>query len=448
MIAQSYISKENLIDIAIFLGNFMLGPIVNKLPPQMSLKKIAVSGLMKQKNNHPNEPYPNLNDCLNFEHNNKTILTFEQTLKTKLSHCNFSSFYNNVQTLKINDQKQKNLEKLRKLLIRSDAIGTYSIRKNKIRAYPEEHICEHDIEITKKHELLHMSSTRKIKNLALCGFERSDYITEVEIGRGLNEGFTEFLNQVYFTEYDTFYSYRRLVGLAHKIWSIVGPEEMEKAYFLNDLEAVVNGLSKYTTRDKAIELILKMDSIYAAKGKRKEKLEREARIDVANIYLKKIGQDYKEGEIGEQTYKNNILRIRLYANGIEGISLPSVEEDKKTAVVELREYLWDDIIRTIQYDYYERDANFLYDFLNGDIKFTYESLEDFQKRMVKYQEEVLTPKQEKQQELSEMFGDKSETSQQFQNLTSDQELQQMMAEAPERKVNLNITTGKQVANKK
>lgn len=461
---REYIDRETLIKLNNVIPIRLIGKFISTLPSKMTLKKKVMSGVVKEPIQKPDF---NLNDFLDYENDDATISRFMETLKTKFTHCNLSAFYDRVETLKIIEEDKTILEQLRTLLGKKFS-GQYTGYNNSIRVFPKMHKDTESIEDTMTHELLHMASGGMDSNFWLLGFQKHDRVRNIEIGRGLNEGFTEFLNMVYFSKKER-YHYYRLTGLANKIGAIVGPRNMEKFYFSNDLDGLVNSLEKYTTRDKAVELILKMDSIYKIPNNRKfikyrEKLAHEARVDVANIALEKYKQEYNLGKISEIEFKGLIYDMELYINGVEGIL-----RNKKLAKnlfctsgfsTKAKELEFNVIAEVSQREYVEQINNF-YNSFQGDLRFTYESKKDSNGKTTrdyldekseafkqkfdeqtkqnnvnnKYQtqqepNQMETPpisEQEKQQELARMFGDKKESNQTSENLTREQELQQMVA---------------------
>lgn len=77
---------------------------------------------------------------------------------------------------------------------------------------------------------------------------------------------------------------------------------MQQFYFANDLNGIITELTKYTTKEKAIELIQKMDklnniSYLQAYKQEYQKLYNEMKVDVANIALIKYKQAYDNGKM-------------------------------------------------------------------------------------------------------------------------------------------------------
>lgn len=479
---NSPITRENLNKLVVYLAGKKIGQIINKLPPNVSLKKKAISGFIKQPVDHQKIDYSNLTRCLSIGSPGGTIDRFEQVLQTELSHCDLSSFYRNIEKLEIDERIKTTIEKLKEFFGNYSIDGLYYAGANKIISYKKLDCNFEDEENSRTHELLHLSSSAKDKNNSYCGFSKYNIKTGIEVGRGLTEGFTEYLNIKYFAKRDRGH-YPILTGIVGQMSYIIGQKEMEQFYFTNDLEGVIKGLEKYTSKEKAVELILKMDEIYKSEGilhkkKYKDKMEEEAIVDVANIVLEKYKQKYNAGKMSEQAYKNNIYKLELFVHYASDIWYH--KEDDKLIGITLSDSsavflpLFD-----ISKEEYIEKANHFFDSLQGNINFSYiqwidsdgKSTDDYIEEKMEIQRqktiELLkqqnlnssTPTQQEtkkteyipliEQELSEMLEDKKELPQQkSQNLTPDQELQQMMKDAAEPKAILDVSSAQQGSPKK
>ena len=259
---------------------------------------------------------------------NELIEYFIKVLEQNFSHCDLSSFYKNLETLKTVEKNNNILEKLEKKLNYRVA-GYYNAKKNKIRMFINEN--DTDYEEHWNHELLHMATSKKGFRSLFSGFHKR--INGVEVGRGLNEGYTELLNVRFFSynksKYDP--SYKFLQMYARGIENIVDEKKMQQLYFTNDLEGVIKILENYTTRDKAINLILKIDRVYRIAARMGDAVEyarinKEIHADIANITLNKLEKSRQEGKITEREYKNSLFAQELFMN--DYTSHPITYEDK------------------------------------------------------------------------------------------------------------------------
>ena len=86
-----------------------------------------------------------------------------------------------------------------------------------------------------------------------------------DIGTGLNEGYTQVLNERYFYSKGTYIGcYSLFVRFASYLEVLVGQEKMESLYFKADLEGLIQELEKYASRDEVLRLIKDIDYIFEA----------------------------------------------------------------------------------------------------------------------------------------------------------------------------------------
>lgn len=480
------------------------------LPKRFDVKRRTIRGFIKMPNFQKDL---NLNNYLDFESEDETVRHFVEVLNKEFSHCNLSSFYERIKDLKISYVDLEKQEKLSEQ-IRKRPSGKYGVRENRITIKTTSKTSSKEIEDIKTHELLHMASSGYKEKLQLCGFGRADAVMNIELGRCLTEGYTEYLNMKYFQKMErgAYYGFTELAG---KIEDLIGSKQMEKFYFSNDLNGVINGLAKYSSQDAVIELLWKMDDANdmrmqindlkdTKKSDPEEKIKKEKRIatlekwsetlfqqatvDFANIALEKYNEDFSTGKISEQKYIESIYKMELYINGVESVWCTSYDKSKQEnpdniaycrsrfsmSATKVRP----DIIISMPYSEFEKRSNEYYDSFQETLKFTYEPWKDAngkttkdyidekieqekQERKLKQiksknanaqsetqqeTEQTENPpisKQEKQQELASMFDDKKESNQPSENLTSEQQLQQMVAAAAIQAVASAINNAKQ-----
>ena len=78
-------------------------------------------------------------------------------------------------------------------------------------------------------------------------------------------------------------------------------------------------MEKFATRESILKLVQKVDYINSFYGKPggkyiQNKLSREARVDIANMTLKKYQQTYKTGQMPEEEYKANLFSLECYTH--------------------------------------------------------------------------------------------------------------------------------------
>lgn len=291
--------------------------LLENLPTKYSLKKIKKSGVLKSPIVCSDTKQISLNECLRFEENNEIIKEFYTVLEKKLSHCDLSALYTNMGTLKINSANDSFLFKLLDALTGTRTGGAYLPKHNSIHIDDEPFGRNTLKRYILTHELLHMASTRKDKNFTYSGFHIRG--KKLDIGEGLNEGYTELLNGKYFSTARRNDSYFDLQMLAFGIEDIVGQENMEKMYFSNNLSGLIESIARYSSKDEAIELIAKMDSLLKRRvrtdSKKTTQLYNELIMDVANIRYKKLEHDKRNECISEREFLDGVYSLELYVNG-------------------------------------------------------------------------------------------------------------------------------------
>lgn len=129
--------------------------------------------------------------------------------------------------------------------------GSYTWENREIEVYSEENnSCLY-------HELLHAASSD-------FSYDRVGFSVTLEnqqtFGRGLNEGYTELLNQRFFNS--QIHSYPHLTKLAQLIEKFYeNKEDMITDYFNADIFGLIGVLLKSMTLEQAIDIIVDMDSL-------------------------------------------------------------------------------------------------------------------------------------------------------------------------------------------
>ena len=165
-----------------------------------------------------------------------------------LNHCTYSeltNFYHNLGNLKVD---YKNF-KISNFILNEHTVGVYKAQKNKI------FITEDTFKLAIFHELFHMASTRTEKSDIYSGFSISTYNTI--LGNGLNEGYTELLNQRYFNA-DS-YAYFYLTVIASNLEVIIGEQRMRYLYMTANLQGLIKDLQAYFFEEEIIKFITNID---------------------------------------------------------------------------------------------------------------------------------------------------------------------------------------------
>ena len=254
------------------------------------LKRYKKNGIVKRLKANSKESFV-LENYLNFEELNEQIKSFYYTLKIYLPHISTSAFEKNIKTLKIIETEKTSKEKIIELLYKEIIGAEYDSNKNYIIFYPEEYeklgedkekfICS---AIT--HELLHMASSYKKGLVRISGFSQT-LANAYEIGFGINEGFTEYLNCKYFNQ-KAIPAYEQIQNITKIIAEIVGEDTMERLYFEGNLKGLVNELSKYQKEEQSLDLIYDIDNAHRESNpEKKQQLLATIKNNLSNLYLRK-----------------------------------------------------------------------------------------------------------------------------------------------------------------
>lgn len=168
------------------------------------------------------------------------ILNFICALE-KDKNINLNILYRNLRTLSIktDDYLLKKL-KLSDFLLKGKTLAYYEVARNQIVLSSNYQSNEFF------HELFHTASSAYLyqKNTNFCGISQRSPKTHINIGKCLNEGYTELLNERYFsTNLST--SYCEEKNIAWAIEEIVGLKAMYNYYFNADLPGLISNLLKY-----------------------------------------------------------------------------------------------------------------------------------------------------------------------------------------------------------
>ena len=175
----------------------------------------------------------------NIQKENTQIYIFSIKLLENIDINNLRNFIHNIPTTIINYHKSSNTFPI---------AGTYDRKNNTIEIYRDKN------NITLYHELLHASSASYIYNA--IGFKTQ--INGITIGKGLNEGYTELLNNRLFNTKSKSYLYlQKLAKLIEKFY--LDKEEMVEDYFNADLLRLFGELLKSMSIEEAVDIIVELD---------------------------------------------------------------------------------------------------------------------------------------------------------------------------------------------
>lgn len=260
----------------------------------------------------------------------KDILKFKNTLEDNIDNESLNNLYNNLKTLKV----EEHTIFFRNLLLQMVG-GSYVPRKNKIKTL--KFIKDNVI----NHELLHMASTAyNVKEKKyLCGFAQYSPHYTKRFGIGLNEGYTELLNERYFGKNDKCSKVYKLCQFYSKMLEeIIGQEKMTNAYLNGDLPNLIKELKKYDNKENIVKFIKNLDftlnymnlantPIIFYKKDILEKLTitlSEINNSLIKWYVKKKNNELKEKKITSGNFINDVY---IYYNSIKNYIL--IDEIKK-----------------------------------------------------------------------------------------------------------------------
>lgn len=244
----------------------------------------------------------------------ENIKAFNNVVESNFNNEALNNYYQNIRKLKIVSSKL--LEKRR--MESNHIAGEYSSYDNKIQLVNPEAIY---------HELFHMASTNNAK---FIGFRQNG------IGRALNEGYTELMNQRYFPN-DSYTSYITQVEIASQLERIVGKEKMEKLYLTSNLKGLIIELQKYASKEEIGRFIANSDYVllleksmgyrnvgdkivnklmkhkgYIKRIRNLRKASNEIELFLQECLEKKIIIDFKEkGHFEDMTEEEMLLLLKL-----------------------------------------------------------------------------------------------------------------------------------------
>lgn len=167
------------------------------------------------------------------------------------------------------------------------------------------------------HEMHHMATNLgRIENYIIGGFEQHRIENQIaHIGKGLNEGYTEYLCKNNLENEKNYY--KKNVDLIPLIELFYNNKlELRKSYFNADLPSVIKKFSEITDRDSAIKLIKDIDKLLFYDSNKtwfdkSEKLEIDIRIKLYNLYKKLSGYSNKEELFFDNSMLEKIYRKKL-----------------------------------------------------------------------------------------------------------------------------------------
>ncbi len=283
-----------------------------------------------------------------------SVLRFTDVLKKNFEEKDIILFLNNLNNVNIVSNHKKHVFGDNSKIVGTAA--TYDTRKNSIV------IINKNSKNAIFHELFHMSSTKKENGVIYCGFSQTDNIKHINIGDGLNEGYTELLASRYFYKDDDGVSYPYLVYVSMLLELIVGKDKMEKMYMNASLYDLIDELKKYAYYEDIMKFINDLDFIkeYLVKIKKGKSVNKELedsfkRINyfLINSYIEsfKYNKSYKYTDINKLladiiAFKKRLIKTFNYDNKVYDMDIFQDENNKQSIsehIYEVNKYLEDDV---------------------------------------------------------------------------------------------------------
>lgn len=184
------------------------------------------------------------------------ILSFINKIKSKNPNWNFNLLYCNLSTISFHHDN----------FLPENCTGIYDIKKNRITYSKPTSIF---------HELLHASTSIKIGSQYYCGLEQiKKKILAHSIGKGINEGYTNYLESKYDTCYGWYVPEMEIVKNLNKAVPC-----MEEYYNNMDLLGLITYLERYFSKKDVLNFIEMVDYIYKY-GHRKDSSKQEELKDI------------------------------------------------------------------------------------------------------------------------------------------------------------------------
>lgn len=169
------------------------------------------------------------------------VVEFKKLLESKVNPAFLSNFYRNIRTATImtSDNLPKNIA------------GRYA-NENTILVSKD---CNCPRE-TIFHELTHLSSSNMLDNIRRFGFDYRDAKNDINIGLGINEGYTSYLTTKLF---GVIGGYLFGVMVAKTVEEIIGAKKMQELYFNANLKGLIQELQKYIDEEEITNFLYNLD---------------------------------------------------------------------------------------------------------------------------------------------------------------------------------------------
>ena len=203
-----------------------------------------------------------------------------RTFKNYIEPVNFETCINRLGSLKINYVSLlHDIKKYSQNFCEID--GAYIPKDNTIDIYKI-----FDKNSVLSHEFLHMASTGKKQTSGFCTL-----LDNIWIGNGLDEGYTELLNERIFNSKHLSYTYNiEIIKILELFFD--NPKDMEYAYFHNNIFIVYQTFLKYGTKEEFLSLLQTLDNLIETDIPIYKKVTAiKAKINLYNIIKRSYNKD-------------------------------------------------------------------------------------------------------------------------------------------------------------
>ena len=246
-----------------------------------------------------------------------SIAEFINVITSNFPQDFLTNFYNNMHEIKVYSTNYK----FKNFIHGIEFNGSYYATTNIIK------ISENDSQYKALfHELFHLASSTYKNNIIYCGFRQHNKVNSIDVGVGLNEGYTQALTEKFFGNIEGVkYSYPFETFVAKIIEEIISQNKMSKYYFTSNLYGLINELELYNSYNNIINFINNLDflnkiqTIPSIKNLEQEYIIKALKqiIDfLFYTYENKLKKQYNKGLISNKEYIRN---LEIFAINLKNI---------------------------------------------------------------------------------------------------------------------------------
>lgn len=341
----------NNLDYGLIFINHLLSKVLKNISPVQVVTRRSNTGAMSRISPEVQNGIYEIDNIKNLGAYSALVLEFKAIFDKKLSKYNNTALYDRLETLTISNEAISEPTKT----------GRYDAKLNKIKIDKEKLHKSNNIFSEYKrsvlsHELIHMATTYKKGIITMVGFDQ-EIASKYRKGTGLNEGYTELINQRYFStttpvKNGTRISYPNEQWIAYGIEMLVGKEKMEELFFNGDLDGLLTEMSKYMPM-KAANHILGIADSTMQNSKNSSEIAAIGKTILANNNLEKQIELYHNGKITKEEYEFQLLKIEMYTQGYTFNKTPKGYE-MQILFMKNPIYLSDEAYRILQNNFKQR----------------------------------------------------------------------------------------------